>query len=232
MKKVVVVIETIRLNKVLNTEQNSLINKILSGKELITKIVNECKKLSDSETTFSPSFESKDHGKSHKPMAFYINECARKSIFSEEKFSPNNKISYYCDENSYVIFRHIFCIYERISQQLTSNSTSLKVTVDKSQDIPKLVDSSESFVNLNNNLVHDNNLTTDSKTKLNYFTALFKAYVSRKFENPNTYEDLCRDVLGNESYFLINFDKQILNVRLQLKIKILDFEDVIICFEK
>ena len=41
------------------------------------------------------------------------------------------------------------------------------------------------------------------------FIIIYKAFLLKKIENANAYEELCRDILGNESYFLFNMDKLI-----------------------
>jgi paired amphipathic helix protein Sin3a len=36
---------------------------------------------------------------------------------------------------------------------------------------------------------------------------IYKALIHKKIDNASFYEELCRDILGNESYFLFNMDK-------------------------
>ena len=41
------------------------------------------------------------------------------------------------------------------------------------------------------------------------YLIIYKALLHKKIENSTVYEELCRDILGNESYFLFNMDKLI-----------------------
>ena len=41
------------------------------------------------------------------------------------------------------------------------------------------------------------------------FIIVYKALLLKKIENSTVYEELCRDILGNEAYFLFNMDKLI-----------------------
>ena len=49
-------------------------------------------------------------------------------------------------------------------------------------------------------------------TLLKNFVTIYKAFLHKKIENSNAYEEFCRDILGNESYFLLNIDKLINSV--------------------
>jgi len=41
------------------------------------------------------------------------------------------------------------------------------------------------------------------------FIIIYKALLLKKIDNSTIYEELCRDILGNEAYFLFNMDKLI-----------------------
>jgi len=59
------------------------------------------------------------------------------------------------------------------------------------------------------------NNQTSFKTDYNMmktFIVIFKALIFKKIENVAVYEEVCRDILGNESFFLFNLDKLIINV--------------------
>jgi len=61
------------------------------------------------------------------------------------------------------------------------------------------------------------NNQTSLKTEYNMmktFFVIFKALIFKKIENVTVYEEVCRDILGNESFFLFNLDKLIINVPL------------------
>jgi histone deacetylase complex regulatory component SIN3 len=44
------------------------------------------------------------------------------------------------------------------------------------------------------------------------FVIVYKAFLLKKIENSTVYEELCRDILGNEAYFLFNMDKLISSI--------------------
>jgi len=105
---------------------------------------------------------------------------------------PKNKsnILFYTNEHYYVLVRYIFCIYERLN---------------------KLGDSSAGL-----DFYYQTNENVDGKVSdtalLKNFVTIYKAFVHKKIENSNAYEEYCRDILGNESYFLLNIDKLINSV--------------------
>ena len=101
--------------------------------------------------------------------------------------------------------RYIFCIYERLNKLneysfknaenlLNINNKDGKTGEEKSMIIEKINskdgDSIESLIFKN-------------------FIIVYKALLLKKIENSTVYEELCRDILGNEAYFLFNMDKLI-----------------------
>ena len=101
--------------------------------------------------------------------------------------------------------RYIFCIYERLNKL---NEYSFK--------------NAENFLNINNKdgkkgekksmtIEKINSKDSDSIESLIFknFIIVYKALLLKKIENSIVYEELCRDILGNEAYFLFNMDKLI-----------------------
>lgn len=106
---------------------------------------------------------------------------------------PKNKanILFYTNEHYYVLIRYIFCIYERLN---------------------KLGDSSAGLDFFSQNTSENIERKANDMTLLKNFVTIYKAFVHKKIENSNAYEEFCRDILGNESYFLLNIDKLINSV--------------------
>ena len=61
----------------------------------------------------------------------------------------------------------------------------------------------------NNNKVDNRNRDSPDSLVFKNFVIVYKALLLKKIENSTVYEELCRDILGNESYFLFNMDKLI-----------------------
>ena len=118
-----------------------------------------------------------------------------------------NDIIFYANEQCFIFLRYIFCIYERLNKlneysfqnaesllNVNSNDDRKDKDQDKAMIIEKIKskdgDSFESLVFKN-------------------FIIIYKALLLKKIENSTVYEELCRDILGNESYFLFNMDKLI-----------------------
>ncbi len=106
---------------------------------------------------------------------------------------PKNKanILFYTNEHYYVLIRYIFCIYERLN---------------------KLGDSSAGLDFFSQNKIENIDEKANDTTLLKNFVMIYKAFLHKKIENSNAYEEYCRDILGNESYFLLNIDKLINSV--------------------
>ena len=101
--------------------------------------------------------------------------------------------------------RYIFCIYERLNKL---NEYSFK--------------NAENLLNINNKdgksgeekamiIEKINSKDGDSIESLIFknYIIVYKALLLKKIENSTVYEELCRDILGNEAYFLFNMDKLI-----------------------
>ena len=114
-------------------------------------------------------------------------------------------IIFYANEQCFIFLRYIFCIYERLNKL---NEYSFK--------------NAENFLNINNKdgkkgekksmtIEKINSKDSDSIESLIFknFIIVYKALLLKKIENSIVYEELCRDILGNEAYFLFNMDKLI-----------------------
>jgi hypothetical protein len=136
-----------------------------------------------SEISFTPSLQSQDTGKSYKDMII-LNEKSQKEKQPFYPIKTNKEILFYSNEHYYVIIRYLFCIHERLN---------------------KLNEYSMDNSNTGNNNIED--------FLFKSFVIIYKALIHKKIENINTYEELCRDILSNESYFLFSFDKIINSVK-------------------
>ena len=161
--------------------------------------------------SLSQSLHSQDNGKTFKDII----------SFNQNKNKDNNEIDltkilfyppkeegdiiFYANEQCFIFLRYIFCIYERLNKLneysfknaenlLNINNKDGKTGEEKSMIIEKINskdgDSIESLIFKN-------------------FIIVYKALLLKKIENSTVYEELCRDILGNEAYFLFNMDKLI-----------------------
>lgn len=112
---------------------------------------------------------------------------------SSKMFLPpksKNNILLYANEYYYVLIRYVFCIYERLNK-LGDSSAGMDFFSQTSENIDG---------------------KQNDMTLLKNFVTIYKAFLHKKIENSNAYEEYCRDILGNESYFLLNIDKLINSV--------------------
>ena len=142
-----------------------------------------------SEISLTPSLQSQDTGKTFKDLI--IRDKTDLSTLDQEDYnadnlffpkSTKNNILFLCNENCLVLVRFIFCIYERVNKLYEYSIT-------------------------NNIIAYKDDLFI-----FKCFIVVYKALIHKKIENTNTYEELCRDILGNDSYFLFNLDKIINSV--------------------
>jgi len=143
--------------------------------------------------------ESQETGKTYKDIIIMDQSSKDDSSNKNHMFlPPKNKsnILFYTNEHYYVLIRYIFCIYERLN---------------------KLADSSAGLDFFNQNSDNIDGKANDM-TLLKNFVTIYKAFLHKKIENSNAYEEYCREILGNESYFLLNIDKLINSVKNFLKI--------------
>ncbi len=164
-----------------------------SSKENIEKLniqTNQMRKDSDhnSEISLTPSLQSQDTGKTYKEMIILDEEIkydSNKNLFLPVK--DKNYIVLYANENLFVLLRYIFCVYERIN---------------------KLYE----YSIMNDTSYFSGNPNGSDYTIFKNFIIIYKALIHKKVENSNIYEELCRDILGNESCFLFSLDKLINSV--------------------
>lgn len=177
--------------------QDNINNILINSPININKDSND----NQSEISLTPSLQSQDTGKTFKDilirdenieseLANYSNlNNDRENIF-KNFFLPRkqkNSILFFSNENCFVLIRFIFCIYERVNK-LYEYSLSNNPIISSKDDL-------YTFKN---------------------FIVIYKALIHKKIENTNVYEELCRDILGNDSYFLFNLDKIINSVNSSL----------------
>jgi paired amphipathic helix protein Sin3a len=185
------------IDSIKNKSDNKEIDKIYTFDKLATTIIfnsNEVTKFkkifeetklassnndANSEISLTPSLQSQESGRTYKETILKQEQKIKNPIYLPSKSS--NDTILFGNENCFVIVRYIFCIYERLN----------KVII-------KLIKLYEYSITGDNNL---NNLMFKN------FIVIYKALIHKKIDNTTFYEDLCRDVLGNESYFLFNLDK-------------------------
>lgn len=188
-------------------------NNIITLKSDITCNNND----NNSEISLTPSLQSQDTGKTYKDII--ILEEYKENIHSlqSEKLNEENKlieamflplkekdhILFYANENWFVLIRFIFCVYERMNK-LYEYSLSVSNSYDGNLYLNKKDQSSKE------NLILLPGLET---VTFKNFIVIYKALIHKKIESSSIYEELCRDILGNESYFLFNLDKLINSVR-------------------
>lgn len=167
--------------------------------------------------SLTPSLQSQDTGKTYKDVIIRdegdmtserMNNTTEASSTSSDTnpiFIPDknkNHVLFFANENCFVLVRFIFCIYERINKlyeySLTTTNeqnfyTNPGAFTPTSTPTP---------------LISHNEIATFKN-----FIIIYKALIHKKIENTSVYEELCRDILGNESYFLFNLDKLINSVR-------------------
>lgn len=140
--------------------------------------------------SLTPSLQSQDTGKTYKDIIIFNSNSNNKTDAINTLFYPmcEDNILFYANENCFIFLRYIFCVYERLN---------------------KLNEYNSSFSNNSNNQSIEQNSTP---AEFKNFIIIYKALLHKKIENTTMYEELCRDILGNESYFLFNVDKLINSV--------------------
>ena len=173
--------------------------------------------------SLSQSCPSQDNGKTFKDIiCFNQNQDKKNNEIDITKilfYPPKEEgdIIFYANEHCFTFLRYIFCIYERLNKL---NEYSFQ-NEDQLINMNNNTKESNNTENNNNNNCNDekrenknekiNNRSSDSPESLVFknFVIIYKALLLKKIENSTVYEELCRDILGNESYFLFNMDKLI-----------------------
>lgn len=156
---------------------------------------NSDKKNSESDCLLS-SLLSQDHGETFREIIIYNPD--KKDNDTSFLFYPpksDNNIVFYSNENCFIFIRYVFCIYERLNKLKEYTATAL-IDVKKEK---KKEDKKSIYPNTNDYPI--------SPYVFENFFIIYNALLHKKIENANIYEELCRDILGNESYFIFNMDK-------------------------
>lgn len=131
-----------------------------------------------------------------KTFKTFVCSSEDQACFLPVKNTPD--VLLYCNEQFYVIFRYIFCVYERLSK--LTESVQAEPTMLSSKSPTK--GSRKDELNFLGKAKSSNSLD-----RLYSFLVIFQAVVQKKIDSSNIYEEMCRDILGNDSYFMFNFDK-------------------------
>ena len=215
------VIESIKNRQILSDEDYSKfyqldkLAKSIKEINIEEEIKKNCqiKKEEDSDIeqiSLSQSLHSQDNGKTFKDIiSFNENKGNNNEIdLTKILFYPPKEegdIIFYANEQCFIFLRYIFCIYERLNKL---NEYSFQ--------------NAENLININTNeenkeqekamiIEKINSKDGDCVESLIFknFIIIYKALLLKKIENSTIYEELCRDILGNEAYFLFNMDKLI-----------------------
>lgn len=191
----------------MDTLSNTIIEVYGSDKK------NETQKISDNDNkndvsmspiSLTPSLQSQDTGKTFKDIIIFNSEIKTQIDVSKCLFYPpkeDGDIMFYANEHCFVFLRYIFCIYERLNKLNEYSSSTETNTLESGKKSIKKETKNVNFpfssTPPSNPLVFKN------------YLIIYKALLHKKIENSTVYEELCRDILGNESYFLFNMDKLI-----------------------
>ena len=214
------VIELIKNRQILSDEDYSkfyqldkLANSIKEiNMEEAIKNIEETKKVEEKDIeqiSLSQSLHSQDNGKTFKDIiSFNENKDKNKNDIDISKllfYPPKDEgdIIFYANEQCFIFLRYIFCIYERLN----------KLNEYSFQNAETLLNSNSNDNNKNNEnkmvieKISDKDNESVESIVFKNFIIIYKALLLKKIENTTVYEELCRDILGNESYFLFNLYK-------------------------
>ena len=215
------VIESIKNRQILSDEDYSKfyqldkLAKSIKEINIEEEIKKNCqiKKEEDSDIeqiSLSQSLHSQDNGKTFKDIISFNENKGNDNEIDLTKilfYPPKEEgdIIFYANEQCFIFLRYIFCIYERLNKL---NEYSFQ--------------NAENLININTNeenkeqekamiIEKINSKDGDCVESLIFknFIIIYKALLLKKIENSTIYEELCRDILGNEAYFLFNMDKLI-----------------------
>ena len=165
--------------------------------------------------SLSESLPSQDNGKTFKDIISFNKNSGKtnnkdiditKILFYPPK--EEGDIIFYANEQLFIFIRYIFCIYERLNklnEYSFQNAESL-LNIDNINSDKKDKNEEKAMI-----IEKINSKDGDAVESLVFknFIIIYKALLLKKIENATVYEELCRDILGNESYFLFNMDKLI-----------------------
>ena len=185
------------------------------------KVNNEIKKEEEKDIeqiSLSQSLHSQDNGKTFKEIICFNknNNINDKEIdLTKILFYPPKEegdIIFYANEYCFIFLRYIFCIYERLNKlnEYSFQNVESLLKINNNKDIKK---DNKKEIYGENKIVKEkaNEKEGDSVESIIFknFIIIYKALLLKKIENITVYEELCRDILGNESYFLFNMEKLI-----------------------
>ena len=168
--------------------------------------------------SLSQSLHSQDNGKTFKEIICFNknNNINDKEIdLTKILFYPPKEegdIIFYANEYCFIFLRYIFCIYERLNKlnEYSFQNVETLLKINNNKDIKK---DNKKEIYGENKIVKEkvNEKEGDSVESIIFknFIIIYKALLLKKIENITVYEELCRDILGNESYFLFNMEKLI-----------------------
>ena len=185
------------------------------------KVNNEIKKEEEKDIeqiSLSQSLHSQDNGKTFKEIICFNknNNINDKEIdLTKILFYPPKEegdIIFYANEYCFIFLRYIFCIYERLNKlnEYSFQNVETLLKINNNKDIKK--DNKKEIYGENKILKEKvNEKEGDSVESIIFknFIIIYKALLLKKIENITVYEELCRDILDNESYFLFNMEKLI-----------------------
>ena len=223
------IIEAIKKRQTLSDEDYSKFYKLdklaKSIKEINIdeeiKVNNEIKKEEEKDIeqiSLSQSLHSQDNGKTFKEIICFNknNNINDKEIdLTKILFYPPKEegdIIFYANEYCFIFLRYIFCIYERLNKlnEYSFQNVETLLKINNNKDIKK---DNKKEIYGENKIVKEkvNEKEGDSVESIIFknFIIIYKALLLKKIENITVYEELCRDILDNESYFLFNMEKLI-----------------------
>ena len=205
------------VNIEMEIKKNSNINKEEDDKDIPIEQIS-----------LSQSLHSQDNGKTFKDIiCFNQNQDKKNSEVDITKilFYPpkeEDDIIFYANENCFTFLRYIFCIYERLNKlnEYSFQNEDQLINIGNNNSNNNIENNNNDSNNDKKNELKENmnekikNRSSDSPESLVFknFVIVYKALLLKKIENSTVYEELCRDILGNESYFLFNMDKLISSI--------------------
>ena len=223
------IIEAIKKRQTLSDEDYSKFYKLdklaKSIKEInideeikVNNVIKKEEEKDIEQISLSQSLHSQDNGKTFKEIICFNknNNINDKEIdLTKILFYPPKEegdIIFYANEYCFIFLRYIFCIYERLNKlnEYSFQNVETLLKINNNKDIKK---DNKKEIYGENKIVKEkvNEKEGDSVESIIFknFIIIYKALLLKKIENITVYEELCRDILGNESYFLFNMEKLI-----------------------
>ena len=163
--------------------------------------------------SLSQSLHSQDNGKTFKDI---ISFNQNKDKYNNNEiditqilfYPPKEEgdIIFYANEHCFIFLRYIFCIYERLNKLNEYSFQNAENLININENNGENKEQEKAMI-----MEKINSKDGDSVESAIFknFIIIYKALLLKKIENSTIYEELCRDILGNEAYFLFNMDKLI-----------------------